>query len=236
MANRRMVSLKVIDTDDFLDMPQSSQYLYYNLLTRADDDGFLGNPKRIMRMIGCNDDDMKILSAKGYVIPFDKGVCVIRHWRIHNLIRSDRYTETEYLEEKEKIVEINGRYEEKHNVIPNGNQMEPQVRLGKVRKGKDKEDNVGSADLFESFWKEYPKKENKKKAKELWKRKKLDSSLQEILDFIQKAKSTERWQKGFVPHATTFLNGERWTDDLSSYGDGENDDITIPEYARGWEK
>ena len=138
MAQRRMFSLKVIDTDEFLDMPQSSQYLYYNLAMRADDDGFISNPKRVMRMIGCNDDDLKILVAKQYVIPFERGICVIRHWRIHNLIRTDRYTETEYLQEKGELSLKNGKYEKKEqNVIPNGNQMEPQVRIGKVRKGKD---------------------------------------------------------------------------------------------------
>ena len=210
MAKRRMVSLKVIDTDEFLDMPISSQYLYYNLLTRADDDGFLGNPKRVMRMVGCNDDDMKVLIVKRYVIPFEKGICVIRHWRIHNLIRSDRYVETEYKKEKDKLVQIDGKYEEKDNVIPNDNQMEPQVRLGKV----SIDNNIC---VFEKFWKEYPNKENKKKAKEIWKRKNLDSSLQEIIDFIKKARETDRWKKGIIPHPTTFLNQERWEDDLTLY-------------------
>lgn len=136
-----MFSLKVIDTDEFLDMPQSSQYLYYNLAMRADDDGFIANPKRIMKMVGCNDDDIKVLTAKRFVIPFESGVCVIRHWRIHNLIRSDRYCETEHIEEKQKLLENKGKYELSENVIPNvipnGNQMATQVRLGKVRLGKD---------------------------------------------------------------------------------------------------
>ena len=140
MANRRMFSLRVIDTDEFLDMPQSSQYLYYNLAMRADDDGFVANPKRIMRMVGCNDDDLKVLALKQFIIPFEKGICVIRHWRIHNLIRQDRYVETEYLDEKSCLLIKNGKYEKikglKGNVIPNGNQMTPQVRLGKVRLGK----------------------------------------------------------------------------------------------------
>jgi hypothetical protein len=210
-TKRRMVSLKVIDTDEFLDMPQSSQYLYYNLLTRADDDGFLGNPKRIMRMVGCNDDDMRVLTAKGYVIPFERGVCVIRHWRVHNLIRSDRYVETEYIEEKKKLVEINGKYEEKQNVIPNDNQLAPQVKLSKV----SIDNNIC---LFNEFWEEYPRKENKKKAQEIWTRKNLDKKYEKIISFISKAKQTDRWNKGITPHATTFLNQERWEDELEGYG------------------
>jgi hypothetical protein len=146
MAKRRMINLRVVDTDDFLDMPQTTQLLYYNLAMRADDDGFVANPKRIMRMTGGNDDDYKVLIAKRYIIPFQSGVCVIRHWRIHNLIRSDRYIETDCLKEKNSLLLENGKYEPKGlldkpnvipNVIPNGNQMEPQVRLGKVRLGKD---------------------------------------------------------------------------------------------------
>ena len=132
-----MLSLKVIDTDEFLDMPQSSQYLYLNLSLRADDDGFISNPKKIMRYVNCNEDDMKVLIAKRFVIPFESGVCVIRHWRIHNLIRSDRYIETEYKDEKEQLLIKNGKYEHSNgNVIPNDNQMDAQVRLGKVRLGK----------------------------------------------------------------------------------------------------
>ena len=140
-----MFSLKVIDTDEFMDMPQSTQLLYYHLAMRADDDGFVGNPKRIMRMTGCSDDDMKVLIAKKFIIPFESGICVIRHWRIHNLIRQDRYTETEYKEEKKKLLENNGKYEHKDNALLNGNHLSyqrlPQVRLGKVRLGKDNKTN-----------------------------------------------------------------------------------------------
>ena len=217
-----MFSLKIIDTDEFLDMPQSSQYLYYNLAIRADDDGFIANHKRIMKMIGCNDDDIKILIAKKFVIPFDSGVCVIRHWRIHNLIRSDRYCETEHIEEKQKLIENKGKYELLANVIPNvipnGNQMTPQVRLGKVRLGKVKEEDVVIA-TFNQFWEKYPKKELKKKSLEIWKRKKFDVKLKVILDFISKAKETDRWQKGYVKQPPAFLNGECWNDDLNSYND-----------------
>ena len=141
MAQRRMFSLKIIDTDLFLDMPLSTQALYFHLSMRADDDGFIGNHKKIMRMIGASDDDMRVLIAKGLLIPFESGVCVIKHWRIHNYIRSDRYTPTFYEYEKSQIVENANVYdldtEGIQNVIPNVNQMgdnwDTQVRLGKDR-------------------------------------------------------------------------------------------------------
>jgi hypothetical protein len=136
-----MISLRIVDTDAFMDMPLSSQALYLHLLIRADDDGFIANPKKVMRMIGSQDDDLKILTAKKFVIPFESGVCVIKHWKIHNLIRSDRYTETQWIREKDQLVidEKTQKYslnKGQKNVIPNGNQMATQVRLGKVRKGK----------------------------------------------------------------------------------------------------
>lgn len=113
MAQRRMFSMKIVDTDAFLEMPQSSQLLYFHLAMRADDDGFVAGPKRIMRMIGSQDDDIKVLIGKRFIIPFESGVCVIKHWRIHNLIREDRYTETTYLAEKSTLaIKENGAYTE----------------------------------------------------------------------------------------------------------------------------
>ena len=109
MANRRMFSLSVIDTDKFLDMPVSSQLLYFHLGMRADDDGFVSSPKRIARTTNCGDDDLRILATKGYIIPFESGVVVIRHWRQNNQLRSDRYRET--------VCKI---YIESTNEAPNG--------------------------------------------------------------------------------------------------------------------
>jgi hypothetical protein len=95
-----MFSPQIVDSDAFMDMPQSSQLLYFHLAMRADDDGFVGNPKKILRMIGGNEDALKVLIAKRFILTFQSGVVVIKHWRIHNLIRADRYHETQYLEEK----------------------------------------------------------------------------------------------------------------------------------------
>ena len=131
-----MFSLKVVDTDSFLEMPQTSQLLYFHLAMRADDDGFVNSPKKIMRFSGSKDDDLKILIAKQFIIPFQSGVIVIRHWKENNYIRTDRYNETIYLDEKKQLkCDENGVYT---NGIPKLNQMDTQVRLGKDRLGKDR--------------------------------------------------------------------------------------------------
>lgn len=100
-----MFAKSIIDSDAFLDMPTSSQALYFHLAMRADDDGFINNPKRIQRTVGVSEDDMKILIAKGYLLPFETGVVVVRHWRVHNYIQKDRYKETQYLAEKSRLTE-----------------------------------------------------------------------------------------------------------------------------------
>jgi hypothetical protein len=106
-----MTSLEVINTDAFLDMPQSSQLLYFHLNARADDDGFVSNPKSIMRNCGAQGDDIKLLIAKKFLINFEDGVCVIKHWRINNYIRKDIYSETKYLNHKQILfIRPNGAY------------------------------------------------------------------------------------------------------------------------------
>lgn len=141
MAERRMFAKTIIDSDSFLDMPLSAQALYFHLSMRADDDGFINNPKKIQRMVGCADDDMRLLVAKAFIIPFESGVVVIKHWRINNYIRNDRYKPTNYTEEMAQLqVKENGAYTEKLPLgIPNGYQMDTQVRLGKVRDIKEKD-------------------------------------------------------------------------------------------------
>lgn len=144
MAQRRMFSLKVIDTDAFLDMPQGSQLLYFHLAMRADDDGFVSSPKKIMRIIGCRDDDMRVLQAKQFIIPFESGICVIKHWRIHNYIQKDRYSPSLYKSEKSMLESGNGEYEISIDTkcIQNESNVDTQVRLGKVRLGKVRVDVV----------------------------------------------------------------------------------------------
>lgn len=100
MASKRMFSLSVIDTDAFLEMPCSTQALYFHLCMRADDDGFVGSPKIITRTVGASEDDLKLLIAKRFVLIFEDGVIVIKHWRMHNTLSVNRYKETAYLEDK----------------------------------------------------------------------------------------------------------------------------------------
>ena len=111
MAQKRMFRLDVLETDAFMDMPLTSQALYFHLGLRADDDGFVGNPKRITKSIGASEDDLKLLIAKKFVIIFEDGVIVIKHWRLHNSLSGNRYHETKYLEDKSMLtIKDNGSY------------------------------------------------------------------------------------------------------------------------------
>jgi len=154
MAERRMFAKSIIDSDMFLDMPLSTQALYFHLSMRADDEGFINNPKRIMRTVGCNEDDMRLLITKQYIIPFDSGIVVIKHWRIHNYIQSDRKKSTTFIDEMEQLqVEKNKTYSLKDTAhatpciqsfepldtecIQNGYKMDTQDSIGKYRLDKD---------------------------------------------------------------------------------------------------
>ena len=148
MASKRMFSIDVIDTDKFLDMPVSTQALYFHFGMRADDDGFVSSPKKIAKIAICTNDDLRILISKGYVIPFDSGVIVITDWKANNLIKNDRYKPTRYQEEFKKLEVKDGSYIANQTVIldgiqmepdwnQDGTQVEPQVRLGKDSIDKD---------------------------------------------------------------------------------------------------
>ena len=103
MAERRMFAKTVVDNDTFLDMPASAQLLYFHLAMSADDDGFVNKPKAVMRSCGSTETDLKLLAKNGMVIPFESGVAAITHWKLHNVIRRDMYTETKYLAEKRQL-------------------------------------------------------------------------------------------------------------------------------------
>ena len=103
--------MKIVDSDAFLDMPLSTQCLYFHLNMRADDDGFVGNPKRIIKIINASGDDLKLLIAKRFLLVFEDGVIVIKHWRMHNTLSQNRYHETQYLDEKALLkLKENGAY------------------------------------------------------------------------------------------------------------------------------
>lgn len=169
MAQRRMFSMQIVDTDAFMDMPLSAQALYFHLGMRADDDGFVSNARRIQRLIGDADDDLKLLALKRFILTFDSGIVVIKHWRMLNTIRGDRYKPTLYQDEKATLyLKPDGAYTDRPidgaralappsedpdtTWQPSGNQMAPQDRLGKDKLGKEKigEDKEGTTQSIPS--------------------------------------------------------------------------------------
>ena len=131
MAERRMFAKTIVLSDAFLDMPLSARCLYFTLGMLADDDGFVNSPKSIMRQAGASTDDLNLLMAKRFILAFDSGVIVIKHWRIHNYIQKDRYKESKYIDEKATLtLDQNGAYTE---CIQDVSTSDTQVRLGKDR-------------------------------------------------------------------------------------------------------
>jgi len=132
--------MQIVDSDAFLDMPMTSQLLYFHLSMRADDEGFVGNPKRVIKMIGSSEDDFKVLIAKRFLLTFESGVVVIKHWLIHNTIRMDRFNPTNYQEEKSTLfLKDNKAYTDMATSgKPIGNQTVPQDKLIKDNLSKDK--------------------------------------------------------------------------------------------------
>ena len=129
MAERRMFAKTIIDSDAFLDMPLSTQALYFHLSMRADDEGFVNKPKRVQKYIGASDDDLKLLIAKRFILTFESGIIVIKHWKIHNYIQKDRFKPTVYVQEKSLLMlSENNAYTE---CIQDGYKLYPQVRIGK---------------------------------------------------------------------------------------------------------
>ena len=136
-----MFAKTIIDSDAFIDMPVTARLLYYDLGMRADDDGFVNSPKKIMRMVGASQDDLAILITKKFIIPFETGVVVIKHWRIHNYIQKDRYKPTKYEEEMSQLaVKDNGAYTLDTECIQNGYKLDTQVRL-ELGEDRDRLDN-----------------------------------------------------------------------------------------------
>ncbi len=241
MAQRRMFSLDIVDTDLFLDMPASTQNLYFHLGMRADDDGFVSSPKRITSLVNCSSDDLKLLIAKGLIIPFDSGVCVVRDWKINNYIQRDRYHETKYLVEKSTLkVTDNGSYSVLDtDCIHNVSNLDTQSSLVKSSlepvKGIHKErsrdvapypieielhDNKSQQTIqderFAEFWTAYPRKVGKGAALKAWMKLKPSAELlAKILTAIEQQKKTAQWQRDdgqYIPHPLTWINQGRWDD------------------------
>lgn len=141
--------MKIVDSDAFLDMPLSTQCLYFHLNMRADDDGFIGNPKRIMKIVGSSEDDLKLLIVKRFVLAFEDGVIVIKHWRMHNTLSQSRYHETQYLDEKSQLkLKGNGSYTFDNGVEINDSRLiETSKRQTSKRQTKDEQTADSDLDL-----------------------------------------------------------------------------------------
>jgi hypothetical protein len=148
MANKRMFTMNIVDSDAFLEMPLSTQCLYFHLNMRADDDGFIGNAKRIMKLVGASDDDLKILIAKSFVLTFEDGVIVIKHWRMHNTLTKSRYHETPYLEDKSLLrLKKNGSYS-----FSNGKPLDDGKIVEMFNKGNKRRTNGEQAENVEEIY------------------------------------------------------------------------------------
>lgn len=230
MAERRMFAKRIIDSDLFLEMPLSTQALYFHLSMRGDDDGFINNPKRIMRMIGCADDDMRILIEKKFIIPFESGIVVIKHWKIHNYIRSDRYKPSECEEKKLVALDENMVYQMDTNGIPHGI---PAVSIGKDRLGKDSIDNICAenphehSDLssdFEKIWTAFPVSRRREKSKCFEKfRKAVKNGVSSQL-IIDKAGQYVSWavneykSENYIKLTSTWFNQQGWNEEYIQSG------------------
>jgi hypothetical protein len=222
MASKRMFSEKILESDAFIDMQLQSQILYVHLCMAADDDGFIGSPNRVTRMIGAEKKHYEELLNKRFILSFPSGVCVIKHWLINNTIKKDRYVETVYREEKEIIlIKDNSAYTERNK---NGNKMDPimetkrkqngseivpQVRLGKnsIDKGSiDKSNNTAEIeDFFESVWKLYPLKQGKGSISNKQKKILYDLGYDVVKKCIERYLATNP-KEGFMKHGSTFFN------------------------------
>ena len=164
MAERRMFAKTIVESDAFLDMPTTARLLYYDLGMRADDDGFINAPKKIIRETGASQEDLDILIKKKFLIAFSNGVVVVKHWRMNNYIQKDRYNETKYKEQKAKLrLDENNAYtlgkgskvssvsKMDTKCIQNVSKMDTQVRLGKDRLNIYSEKNDDFSPLFEQI-------------------------------------------------------------------------------------
>lgn len=158
MAERRMFAKSIVTSDAFLDMPTSARCLYFTLSMFADDDGFVNNPKSIIRQIGSSEDDLKVLLMKKFVIAFESGVIVIKHWRINNYLRTDRHRETNYKTELQMLTtDENGAYTEVG--IPSDNQVPTKCLPSAYQHGYT-QDSIGKDSIDKNNKREIYKEKN----------------------------------------------------------------------------
>lgn len=215
-----MFSPEIVCSEEFLDMPVTSQALYFHLGMRADDDGFV-QPNLIIKVVGSSPDDLKVLLAKRFLLPFESGVVVIKHWLIHNMIRGDRYKPTRFQEEKKALfIKDNKAYTElATSRQPNGNQLAPQVRIGQDRETsataqvilvKDEKEIKPSKAKYPnkkvvfSLWGKYPRNwdintSQCKAAENLFEERGIDQ-IKKALEFVTEYKDGEYFPEVLTPY------------------------------------
>lgn len=219
MAERRMFAKTIVLSDSFLDMPLGARCLYMTMGMLADDDGFVNAPKSIMRQTGATDDDLRVLIAKKFVIPFESGVIVIKHWRINNYLQKDRIQPTKYQDEFGTLeIEKNGAYTERQQIPVLGESVV-----------KDQKPNG-----FDEFWKVYPKKASKGAAEKAFAKAIKEVSLEEMITAVKKQMTTKQWIRDggqYIPYPSTWLNQKRWLDEVTAT---EPKPVTVQNsYTRG---
>lgn len=243
-----MFSLQVVDTDKFIEMSVSARLLYYELGMRADDDGFVASPKKIIRSVGCSEDDIKLLITKGFVIPFESGIVVIRHWKMNNYLQADRYKKTIYQEEMKSLSLTDGVYNTDTSCIQNVSIGKD--RVGKVREGKTTTDTSASADglcvdyssiqaLFNSICIDLPKVRDMTSTR----RKRLEKAEKQLGDisfesFFQRVQAsnfltgrgTGNWKASF----DWILKPENLTKILEGNYDNRQEQTNSVVYQEGW--
>lgn len=243
MAERRMMSKKIVDSDLFMSMPSSTQALYFHLLLRADDEGFVGNTRNIMRLANSNDDDYKILLAKSFIIEFSSGICVIKHWYVHNYIQKDRFSDSRYTDEKNILrikkdrVYVGVNEECTQTVYKLDTQYRKEKKsLEKKKVSKAEKLIAGYEESFETFWESYPEKIGKGKAYEVWQL--LTSEIKvKCIDAINNQVSKKHFFKDWlnkdsIPHPTTWLNQKRWEDVVSELKARRGSNALVDEHTQ----
>ena len=203
MAQRRMFNKSITNSSKFLKMPMSSRLLYYDLGMNADDDGFVEH-FMVLRMTGATQQDLGVLELNGLVKVFDENVLWIKDWKENNYIQKDRYQQSKYLQIYNlDTICIQDVYTGKDSIVKNSI-----------------DNNIYTHELFEKFWNAYPKKVDKKKAKEKFTKLKPTEELVDLMiKQIEKFKQTNAWQKDdgkYIPYPTTWLNGNRWEDEIET--------------------
>lgn len=246
MANKRMFSIDVVCTDKFLEMPSSSQALYFQFGMNADDEGFVSAPKQITRMANASDDDLRILISKGYVIPFESGIVVIKHWNVNNYLRKDRLKTTVHKKEKALLNIEDNEYIPAINknaflleTIDCDNQQstscQPTADHATVNRSTQCRIDKNSIDKkkiysvhFEEFWKIYPRKREKAKAYKAYNARLNDGFSEK--DILEAGKSyakeceEKNIEERYIKHGATFLSvNTPFIDYLSAGKEQENE-------------